>query len=125
MRKVLLAVALATAPLSGVGADLRLVVRNPLDIAITDAPVTSGVPWPRGLLASPDRMRLVDRLGEELPLQVEVFARWADGSIKSAFSIATSVAPPARQRASSSFASICTASSTVVGQKYPFGALID
>ena len=82
MRTVLLAIAVAMAPLPGVSADLRLVVRNPLDIALTDAPVTSGIPWPRGLLASPEQMRLVDRLDEELPLQVEVLARWTDGSIK-------------------------------------------
>ena len=41
--------------------------------------------------------------------------RIADGSIMPKFIIATSVAPPARQRASSSEASNATASSTVVG----------
>ena len=53
----------------------------------------------------------------EIPLSASIWRRLtsADGITRSAFIIATSVAPPARQRASSSAASNATASSTVDG----------
>ncbi|NQT87188.1 hypothetical protein HQ560_10520, partial [bacterium] len=82
MRKVVCAVALAMAVLPAFSADLRLIVRNPSPFDLKDAPVSSGVPWPRGLLQSAENLRLVDRLGVEHPLQAEVLGRWPEGSVK-------------------------------------------
>lgn len=39
-------------------------------------PVTTGVPFPRGALASADQIRLVDGAGAEIPIQKEVTATW-------------------------------------------------
>lgn len=44
-------------------------------------PVTSGVPFARGVLKDPGQVRLVAR-GKTLPLQADVLAWWPDGSIK-------------------------------------------
>ncbi|MFP4056493.1 MAG: PKD domain-containing protein [Candidatus Brocadiia bacterium] len=82
MRTLALVVAAALCATPAWAARLRVRVRNSADVDRVDAPVTSGVPWPRGLLESTDQMRLLDRLGEERPLQVEVLSRWPDGSIK-------------------------------------------
>jgi hypothetical protein len=45
-------------------------------------PVTLGVPFPRGLLADPAQLALVNPEGRELPLQTRPLARWPDGSVK-------------------------------------------
>src|SRR5271165_4202318 len=45
-------------------------------------PVTVGVPFPKGCLASPEALALLDGEGEPLPLQTTALARWADGSVK-------------------------------------------
>ncbi|MDP4819956.1 MAG: hypothetical protein NWR67_03060 [Saprospiraceae bacterium] len=48
------------------------------------APVTMGVPFPKGALQSPDQVRLLNRSGKELPAQVTEVATWdpIDPSIK-------------------------------------------
>ncbi|GIW56451.1 MAG: hypothetical protein KatS3mg082_2855 [Nitrospiraceae bacterium] len=45
-------------------------------------PVTSGVPFPKGVLASDAELRLLDSAGREVPLQTRTLARWSDGSVK-------------------------------------------
>lgn len=54
---------------------------NPYAFAVEDWPVTTGIPFPRGCLGSPDHVRLVSE-GHEVPAQVRLTARWADGSVK-------------------------------------------
>lgn len=47
------------------------------------APMTTGVPFPRGALTEASNVRLVDEHGEAVPLQTKVTARWSRfGSIK-------------------------------------------
>ncbi len=45
-------------------------------------PVTSGVPFPRGVLGSSRNVRLLDSAGKAVPLQAAVTGRWSDGSVK-------------------------------------------
>ena len=45
-------------------------------------PVTHGCPFARGALQDPQRVRLTDGGGKELPLQTTTLATWPDGSIK-------------------------------------------
>ena len=62
---------------------VRLVVRGSADVErVADAPVTAGIAWPRGALRKTDSLRLLDRGGRELPLQVCTLARWPDGSVQ-------------------------------------------
>ena len=58
-----------------------LTVRNPHPFAVEDWPITTGIPFPRGELASLDHVRLLGEGGEE-PAQVKLAARWPDGSAK-------------------------------------------
>lgn len=44
---------------------------------IAGAPMTVGVPFPRGALASAEHVRLVDDQGRELPVQARVASRWS------------------------------------------------
>ena len=48
------------------------------------APLTLGVPFPRGVLLSPDHVRLLDRGGVEMPCQVTEVTSWGplDSSVK-------------------------------------------
>ncbi|MEA3400997.1 MAG: hypothetical protein U9R79_07070 [Armatimonadota bacterium] len=45
-------------------------------------PLTSGIPFPEGVLGSVDDLRLLDADGAELPLQARPLSRWRDGSIR-------------------------------------------
>ena len=45
-------------------------------------PITSGVPFPKGVLGADSNLRLLDAGGNELPLQTRTLARWNDGSVK-------------------------------------------
>ncbi|MGD9497084.1 MAG: hypothetical protein AB7Y46_12375, partial [Armatimonadota bacterium] len=47
-------------------------------------PLTTGVPFARGVLGSVDELRLLGPDGAELPLQAKPLVRWPDGSIKAA-----------------------------------------
>jgi len=59
-----------------------LVVTNPLGQARAGEPLTAGVPVARGRLRQADHLQLRDAQGRLTPLQLEVTARWGDGSIK-------------------------------------------
>ena len=48
----------------------------------TQWPVSQGVPFPRGTLAEPERVRVVDEAGISMPCQTSPFTQWPDGSIK-------------------------------------------
>lgn len=63
----------------------RIALRVPNDTGATldSAPVTVGVPFPRGALGDERRVRLVDADGQEIPLQTEITGRWSRfGSIR-------------------------------------------
>ncbi len=65
-------------------AEFPLTVREPAGIARHHAPITSGVPFGKGELRSADAITLLTTGTKPaaVPLQTEVLARWADGSIK-------------------------------------------
>jgi len=64
-------------------ARVTLSIRNPQQAHFDGIfPVTSGVPFPRGVLSSDVHLRLLDARDQEVPLQTEVLARWLDGSVK-------------------------------------------
>ena len=44
--------------------------------SVEGAPITLGVPFPVGALASPDNIRLVDFDGNEIPSQITEVSRW-------------------------------------------------
>lgn len=56
-------------------------VRNPHGSAAVRWPVTNGVPFPQGVLASADQVRML-RDGREVLAQIRVTARWLDNSVK-------------------------------------------
>ena len=58
-----------------------LTVRNPHDVPAVEWPVTSGVPFPRGVLGQAAHVRLT-RDGREVPAQIATTGRWNDGSVK-------------------------------------------
>lgn len=58
-----------------------LVVRNPHPVAAVNWPVTSGVPIPKGELASSDQLR-VTAGGQEVLAQIKTLGNWQDGSVK-------------------------------------------
>jgi hypothetical protein len=58
-------------------------VPNEVGATVRSAPMTVGVPFPRGVLESTDHLRLVDESGREVPLQVKQTANWSRfGSVK-------------------------------------------
>jgi len=60
---------------------IPLVVQNPHEFAVARWPITTGVPFAQGALASAAHVRLVCD-AEEIPAQVQLTARWPDGSVK-------------------------------------------
>lgn len=52
------------------------ILNNP-GVALSNAPMTVGVPFPRGALDDENHVRLLDESGSELPLQTRVTARWS------------------------------------------------
>lgn len=62
--------------------EVALTVSEPSGVARRGWPVTSGVPFARGALADPSRVALFDEAGRPVPLQSDVLARWADGSVR-------------------------------------------
>jgi hypothetical protein len=65
------------APPAPTSLNVPLRIDNPLKVARTGEPVTSGVPLPRDLgLTDPDRLRLVDAAGTPVPAQFTPLARW-------------------------------------------------
>jgi len=59
-----------------------LYVENKLNVLIEKWPVTFGIPFPKGTLTSPENVRVLNPIGEEVPIQVSVLGEWPDGSIK-------------------------------------------
>lgn len=59
-----------------------LTVTEPTDAPRRDWPVISGVPFPKGVLANAENVRLISENGTETPAQFETFATWEDGSVK-------------------------------------------
>lgn len=60
--------------------NVPLQVFNPLGVARTHEPVTSGIPLPRGLaITDPAALRLVDARGAAVPAQFTPLARWGTG----------------------------------------------
>ncbi len=56
---------------------IPLQVINEPGAVISAAPMTTGVPFPRGALNDESNVRLVDDQGEEVPLQTRITARWS------------------------------------------------
>ncbi|MDX9979037.1 MAG: hypothetical protein RBU25_03215 [Lentisphaeria bacterium] len=56
-------------------------VRNPHGVAAQGWPVTSGIPFPQGMLASETETRLL-RDGQPVPAQIRATGHWPDGSVK-------------------------------------------
>ncbi len=54
----------------------------PLTVEASGGPVSSGVPFPPGVLGSDSHLRLLDAAGRQAPLQTRTLARWKDGSVK-------------------------------------------
>lgn len=57
-------------------------VAEPSGVARQGWPVTSGIPFPQGVLREPVAVRLVDGAGKEMPLQTRVLGRWGDKSVR-------------------------------------------
>jgi len=60
---------------------LALIVSEPAGVARVNGPVTTGVPFPPGVLRRAE-VALVDAAGNQVPLQTRVLAKWPDGSVK-------------------------------------------
>jgi hypothetical protein len=60
---------------------IPLAVQNPHDFAVARWPITTGIPFAQGALGSAAHVRLI-RDTEEVPAQVQLTARWPDGSVK-------------------------------------------
>lgn len=73
-----------------------LAVRNPHPFAVRQWPISTGVPFPQGALGSADCVRLLRGDSEE-PAQVQLTARWPDGSVKWLLITFLADAPPAGQ----------------------------
>ncbi len=68
----------------GAGLDRKIAIQidNPAGLD-RDWPVTCGVPFPRGMIASTDGLRVEDARGRAVPCQFEITATWlADQSIR-------------------------------------------
>ncbi len=61
---------------------IPLTVSELTDSARQNWPVTSGVPFAQGKLASADDIQITDDRGKVIPAQFDVTSRWHDGSIK-------------------------------------------
>ncbi|HSW46407.1 MAG TPA: hypothetical protein VLM89_12635 [Phycisphaerae bacterium] len=62
---------------------IRLSVTEPSGMSRADWPVTSGVPFARGVLREADSLLLTEADSDErLPFQTRVTCRWPDGSVK-------------------------------------------
>lgn len=81
---VLLVVALAGAPLPAQTPAVAGTVPLTVERHQPGAPITLGVPFPKGALESPDHVRVRDAAGAEVPAQVTEVSTWepADPSVK-------------------------------------------
>ena len=71
-------------PLSALlpAAEVHLSVAEPSGVARSSWPVTSGIPFGRGVLLNTNHLALSDAEGQPVPLQTESLAKWSDGSIR-------------------------------------------
>ncbi|MDQ0291777.1 hypothetical protein [Oligosphaera ethanolica] len=69
-------------PPATVAATIPLRVSEPTAFARRGWPVTSGVPFAQGQLASADDVRVRNPQGQIIPAQFAVLSRWHDGSVK-------------------------------------------
>ena len=55
-----------------------------VDKSVVGAPLTMGIPFPQGVLLSPDNVRLLDKNGKEIPCQSNLVTTWepVDYSVK-------------------------------------------
>ncbi len=63
-------------------ASLPLNIDEPTNVERTGVPITIGIPFPKGALASAADMRVLTDKGVEIPLQARVISTWPDGSVK-------------------------------------------
>lgn len=61
---------------------LPIEVRNPAGKALPAVALTTGVPFPAGVLRSPETVRLLDEAGMPLPVQSACTGRHGDGSVR-------------------------------------------
>ena len=61
---------------------VALSVREPAGVARLNEPLTTGVPFARGVLPAGRRLGLVHSSGALVPVQTRELARWPDGSVK-------------------------------------------
>lgn len=59
-----------------------LTVSNPHDMAAVGHPITTGIPFPQGTLASADHVRLLDPASNEVLRQARPIGWWPDGSVQ-------------------------------------------
>lgn len=64
------------------GLTVPLRIAEPTDTARTHWPVMAGVPFPEGVVAATDELRLFGPDGAPVALQADVFSWWPDGSLK-------------------------------------------
>lgn len=51
-------------------------------MSLQNWPVTSGIPFPKGEIASVKQIRVLNAFGQEIPSQIKTLSQWIDGSIK-------------------------------------------
>ncbi len=79
---VLLAIGVVAPPIAAGEFELKLTVEESAGLARANAPVSGGVPLPRGLVKNPAALKLLGPGGEEVPAQFSTINRWAsDGSV--------------------------------------------
>lgn len=62
---------------------IRITIPNEVEATAKGIPVTTGVPFPLGVLHEESNLRLLDSSGREVPLQTEITSRWSRfGSIR-------------------------------------------
>lgn len=61
---------------------VEITVQETAGICREREPLTYGVPFPKGRLAEPVRLRIVDAAGDPIPVAAAPLAYWRDGSIK-------------------------------------------
>ncbi len=72
--------AVAPARAAELAVDLRIV--EPVGVARQAAPVTTGVPLPRGSVRDGARLWVSDARGDAVPAQTAALERWPDGSVR-------------------------------------------
>jgi len=74
--------AASRAPAWGAAVAVPVRITEPAGVTRHGAPVTVGIPLPRGALTEPRKAWVGDPHGGPTPVQTEVLERWSDGSIR-------------------------------------------